>query len=106
MEIFLDIMCIVHILLCIFILTAFTNKKAAIFNVYYLIPFYWFFTMLPCWMFYHFDNKFESYEDFFILKEIQKLRYRLDDFCFSSPFTMQGILIFGLISSSYALDLC
>jgi hypothetical protein len=101
-----------HILLWVFVLSAFLNKKTAFFNVYYLIPFIYIVHLLPFHVLTKTENnigKEKSNEMRNSIKQkmiIPYLFFKLKhffDFSFQNPFSNQGMMIFGLITSAYKL---
>jgi len=92
---------------------AFLNKKYASFNLYYLIPFIYVIHIFP----FHLLNsikesmykdewkeKVESFlNSIIIISQYTGLQKILDDTCFANPLGAQGMLIFGAITSAYAL---
>jgi hypothetical protein len=95
------------------VLIAFLNKKYASFNLYYLIPFIYVIHIFP----FHFLNSIKEsiYQDdwkekvdsflnsIIIISQYTDLQKALEDNCFANPFGAQGMLIFGAITSAYAL---
>jgi len=107
------VICIFHILIWLFILLAFLNKKLAKFNLYILIPAIYIIHILP---FHLLSSLKESmYKDdweekadsltssIIVLGQYTDIQKVLDKFCFASPFSPQGMLILGAITSAYAL---
>ena len=108
-------LCIFHCLIWVFILFAFFNKKSAYINLFYVIPFVYIMHILPLHILetakekmYPDDHKermdaFLESTPFGILKVYVDTQHRLDDYCFGNPIGPQGMLIFGALSSAYAL---
>jgi hypothetical protein len=107
--------CIFHCLIWAFIIFAFLNKKTAYINLFYAIPFIYILHILP----FHIletvkeqmypDDYKDRMDSFFastpfgLLKTYVDTQHKLDDYCFGNPIGPQGMLIFGAISSAYAL---
>lgn len=106
------ILAIIHILIWIFVVFSFINKKTAYYNLYYVIPFIYIIHMLPS----HAINQSKkslypnSWEDKsnnishkliigYIFEFIQKIFQK----SFASPVSPQGLLILGSILSAYRL---
>ena len=115
MDLFFIILCIVHVAIWLFIVTAFLNKETAYYNLYYIIPIIYIVHMLP----FHIINsmkeniypeevertdKIKEMHGILIVPSIfEKVR---DDFlskCFFNPLSPQGLLIFGAITSAWRL---
>lgn len=112
MNIFFDILCIIHILIWLFIVLAFLNKKTAEFNLYYLIPLIYILHILP----FHVIIKMKEYvEPENTMEKVKVFEnnnllticfyYILNKLKFSTfnPLTPQGMMIFGAISSAWVL---
>ena len=115
LEIVFQSICIFHCLFWIFVLFAFTNKRAAYINLFFIIPIVYIIHIFP----FHFlesakesiypddykvrANKFMENTPFGILKLYIDTQHRLDDYCIGNPIGPQGMLIFGAITSAYAL---
>ena len=106
------ILCLIHILIWIFILFAFLKKKLAYYNVYYVIPIIYILHMFS----FHFLNKIKKYMYNDWMKKVHIIEnyilpIRLFQYCrnvifknsFGNPLSPQGMLILGLITSSYSL---
>jgi hypothetical protein len=107
------LLCIVHILVWLFVLVAFINKKTAYWNLFYVVPFIYILHMLP----FHLLNTMkkgmypDDWEDrtLYINSVIPpvELFTNFQKFttkhCFMSPVSPQGMLIFGAITSAWAL---
>ena len=105
--------CLLHIFVWIFVLSAFINKKTAKFNLIVLIPLIYILHILP----FHiltkmkyslYPNTATNKVDFIniiliIPKLFTSLQSTLDKLCFMSPISPQGMLIFGALSSAYRL---
>jgi len=115
MELLLNFLILFHIVIWIFILGAFINQKAAKFNLYYLIPFIYILHILPFHVIVeskkkldpeHWEEKHQNFEkDLVIPYYWGKFARSLDDRCFQNPFSVQGMLLFGAITSAWALRL-
>lgn len=114
MNLLFEILCIVHILIWVFILTAFLNKITAEFNLYYLIPFIYILHILPFHIITRMkeytepnntEEKVQIYENGNILvTNFYKIR-NFFSFSIFNPLSTQGLMIFGLITSAWALKL-
>lgn len=107
------LLCIVHTLIWLFILTAFLNKQCAYYNVYVVIPIIYLVHILPFHIIITLKQKAdpenyklheeEVYEQMIIPKYFRMLTDNLEKFCFASPLSTQGMMIFGLLSSIFVL---
>lgn len=114
MNIFFILLVVVHIMIWIFILFAFCNKKTAEINLYYIIPLIF---ILHTFLSFHVidvskhliypentTQKVNSIENYLI---IPSLFYWLKDDVFGksycNPLSAQGMLILGAITSAYAI---
>jgi hypothetical protein len=112
-SILFSILCYFHILIWIFILLAFISIKTSKINLYIVIPIIYILHLLP----FHIltetkkkvnkDNWEEDAESIdkklIIPYYFIKLQNYLEKKCLYSPFSPQGMLLFGMISSSYRL---
>jgi hypothetical protein len=108
-----EILCIVHVLVWIFVLTAFLHKDLAYYNVYYVIPLIYILHILPFHIIITLKKKYDPYnykiheehfyEKLIIPKIFRSITDKLDNFCFASPLSTQGMLIFGLLTSIFVL---
>ncbi len=108
-------LCVVHVIIWAFILFAFLNPRAATINLFYVIPFVYIIHIFP----FHFLNSMKEsmYPDdwekrvdtvvsHMVIPELfTNAQKKLDTVCFASPISAQGMLIFGAISSAWALRL-
>jgi hypothetical protein len=92
---------------------AFLNKNCAYYNIYIVIPLIYFLHILP----FHIiltlkenadpenfkEHENEVYSQMVIPKYFRLLQSKLDNYCFESPLSSQGMLIFGLLSSIFVL---
>jgi hypothetical protein len=106
-------LCLLHIFVWAFVLLAFMKKDWAKFNLFILIPFLYILHILP----FHILVKSKSIlypedsqtrcdiiESFLIIPKLfLSLQKYLEESCFMSPISPQGMLIFGALSSSYRL---
>ena len=111
----LEVLRIVHVLVWIFVLTAFLNKKCAYYNVYYLIPIIY---ILQIFLPFCLLNKIEEAADpenyikrvnqisdvTIFPKLYDNIKSIFQKYSFASPFSSQGMLIFGLLTSIFALN--
>lgn len=108
------ILCIIHVLIWLFIMTAFINKNTAEFNLYYLIPLIYIIHILP----FHIIVKLKEYiepentkekvkefDDNSIIMIIYAKFYDIFKHTTFNPLTPQGMMIFGLITSAWALKI-
>ena len=108
-----EVLCIVHVLVWVFILTAFVNKDMAYYNVYFVIPFIYIVHILPFHILISLKknsdpknyktHEEEFYETLVIPKLFRNVTGKLEGFCFASPLSTQGMLIFGLLTSIFVL---
>jgi hypothetical protein len=114
MNIFFYILCIVHILFWLFIMTAFLNKTTAEYNLYYVIPILYIIHVLPFHILISLKECVEpenTKEKVYIFENNNILTiifYKLQNmFSFSTfnPLSPQGMMIFGAITSAWALKL-
>jgi len=113
MNILFIVLCIVHLLIWAFILFAFLNKRYAYINLFYVIPIIYIIHILP----FHslveikklmypsdYKEKVEEVEGCIPpLKLWKTLHNTLEKFSFQNPMSVQGMMIFGILSSGYAL---
>jgi hypothetical protein len=112
-EVFFTVLCVFHILLWCFILLAFLNKKLASFNLYYLVPFVYIIQLLPFHVLTRikesmYKDNWEEKNDtisssMYPVKVFLDMRKSLTKVCFENPISNQGMLIFGAITSAYAI---
>jgi hypothetical protein len=110
---YFEILCIAHVLIWTFVILAFLNKNLAYYNIYYVVPLIYLIHILP----FHIIKKLKEkcdpvnfkiheesfYEILIIPKLFKDSAKKLEDYCFASPISPQGILIFGLITSLFSL---
>ena len=114
MNIFFILLVIIHLLIWIFVLTAFLSKKTAEINLYYIIPLVYVLHMLP----FHIINVLketiepENTSSKVHIVEINSIIvpifWQIKDIftnSFANPLRPQGMLIFGAITSAYALKI-
>lgn len=110
---YFEILCIIHILIWLFVLTAFLDKNLAYYNIYYVIPAIYIVHILPvhiintlkekCYPYNYKKYEEEFYETLIIPKIFRSITKELEEFCFASPLSTQGMLIFGLLTSIFVL---
>jgi hypothetical protein len=114
MNFYFELLCIVHLMVWIFVLLAFTNKRAAEINLYYIIPIIYIAHTLP----FHLLTKFKEYaepedtkskiDDYeknnFLFNNFNKLKDVFSS-SFRNPLSPQGLLILGAITSAWALKI-
>lgn len=114
MNIYFELLCIVHILVWTFILVAFVNKKTAEINLYYLIPFIYILHILPFHILVSLkhiiepentEKKIKDYENNNIIaSSFYYCRDNVFKNSFFNPLSAQGIMIFGAITSAWVLN--
>jgi hypothetical protein len=106
-------LCIVHIVIWAFVLFAFLNPKLAAVNLFYVVPLIYIIHVFPL----HFLNKAKESmypddwekradmvcESLIIPKIFVDSQRQLETYSFASPISPQGMLIFGAVSSAWAL---
>ena len=112
-ELLFFILCLIHCLIWLFVLLAFINKKTAKINLFYVIPLIYILQILPFHILVESKKKMyptnylereeNDYKKMIIPYYFNLVTDKLNNFCFRNPFNAQGMLIFGLISSAYAL---
>lgn len=105
--------CLLHISIWVFVLTAFISKKTAKINIYIVIPFIYIVHILPFHLLMeskkilYKDKSFgmaADLEDSLIIPKIFKnLTKFLEKKCMFSPISVQGQLIFGLLTCIFRL---
>lgn len=104
---------ILHICIWAFVLLAFLNTEIARLNLYYIVPLIYLIHVFPL----HFINEAKRqmypddweertttvYDSMGLPGKFLKLQHKLENNCFGSPISPQGMLIFGAISSAWAL---
>jgi hypothetical protein len=111
-AILLFILTIIHVIIWLFVLFAFVNKRTAYYNLYYIIPLIFVLHMLP----FHPLEEAKTYlypddmrqrvdliQNTLVVGRIQKMLCDCFENSFASPMTPQGMLIFGALSSAQAL---
>ena len=113
-KVFLAILVwIFHIMFWIFVLFSFVNKRASMINMTYVIPFTYLLHILPFHTLetaktYLMENNMDAKQymedkisDLFIIPTIFiKLKQELEKYCFFSPLSPQGMMLFGMISGA------
>tara|TARA_S200000501_G_C20241940_1_gene490447 strand:- start:15 stop:476 length:462 start_codon:yes stop_codon:yes gene_type:complete len=111
-KVFLAILVwIFHILFWVFVMFSFLNKRASMINMYYVIPFTYLIHILPFHTLetaktYLMENNMDAKQymedkisDLFIIPTLFiNLKNQLEKFCFFSPLSPQGMMLFGMIS--------
>lgn len=107
------IVCLIHVILWMFIMLAFLDKRTAYFNVYYLIPLIYIVHILPFHILmeikydiYEEDtsNKIREFDDTIVVPSIfAKLSNWFQKNSTFNPISPQGMMIFGLLTSIYVL---
>jgi hypothetical protein len=109
---------LIHIFLWVFVLFAFLNKNAAYCNLFIVIPIVFISHILPFHTLTEAKTKLDikirqksnnrqksiDLDQVLILpKYIKKVRNNLKNYCFASPFSPQGMLLIGAITSAFVL---
>jgi hypothetical protein len=112
-NILFTIICLFHILIWLFVLIAFIDIRTAKINLYIIVPLIYILHILPFHILVESKKKLneDNWEE--DAKKIEKkliipyyfikLMKSLKKYCFFSPISPQGMLLFGMISSSYRL---
>jgi hypothetical protein len=114
MNIIFIILWVLHILIWMFVLLAFINKKMALINIYIIIPIIYLIHILPIHLLeeskkkiYLDDNVRNNNQDkvsqVLIVPYIFNKIRNLFKNSFENPFSSQGMLIFGLLTSIYSV---
>jgi hypothetical protein len=92
---------------------AFLNRNYAYFNLYYLIPFVYVMHVLPFHVilsvkeYMYKDTWTEKTESIvssiYPVKVFSDMKEHLSKVCFENPISSQGMLIFGALTSAYAI---
>ena len=109
------LICLVHVIVWVFIMLAFFNKKTAYINLFYVIPAIYILHILPFHILVSlkkimypethqnmYDTFLES-SSFGLLNKYVELQKVFDKQCTFSPISPQGMMIFGAVTSAYAL---
>ena len=112
MNIIFIVLALIHVLIWAFILLAFIDKGLARINLLYVIPIIYLLHIFP----FHFINsakesiypddwkdKANNLEKYMIIPYLFKQIKQMFSFSFMNPFSPQGMLIFGAITSGYRL---
>ena len=112
MNIIFIVLALIHILIWAFVLLAFIDKRLARINLLYVIPAIYFLHIFP----FHFINtakesiypndwedRANNLEKNMIIPYLFKQIVNFFNFSFMNPFSAQGMLIFGAITSGYRL---
>lgn len=103
---------ILHVLVWVFVVFAFLNPKTAALNLYYIIPLIYIVHMLPFHIFGELKKKMrpDTWErddkevaNSLLLPRIHDYIATMSRNCFGSPVSPQGLLIFGAVTSAWAL---
>ena len=106
-------MAALHVLIWIFVMFAFLNPKTARLNLYYVVPLIYVLHVFPL----HFINEAKRqmypsdwedrtvtvYDAMVLPGQFLKAQNNLEKKCFASPISPQGMLIFGAITSAWAI---
>ena len=116
MNIFFIIVCLFHHIIWIFVLLAFVNKTLAKINVYIIIPLIYLIHILPFHILVSLKCKLYSNNKSKVDKDLEKINKllifpylfdklvkKLEKYSFRSPISVQGMLLFGMITSIYRL---
>ena len=108
------ILALIHIIIWLFVIFAFLNKKTAYYNLYYVIPSIFVIHMLPLHLINvlkkslypsSWEEKSEDVTNSIIIGYVHKFINNIFSNSFASPMSPQGMLILGLILSSYRLKI-
>jgi len=112
-DIFFIIVCLIHLLIWGFVLLAFIDVRTSKINVYIVVPLIYILHILPFHILTEIKKKlnkdgWEKSMDNIEKKLIipyyfRKLQTFLDKSCLFNPICAQGMLLFGIITSSYRL---
>jgi len=110
-QFLLFILTIIHVIIWLFVLFAFVNKRTAYYNLYYIIPLIFLLHMLPfhpletakAYLYPDQVQRVERLMNIMIVGRIQRALINCCKYSFASPMTPQGMLIFGALSSAQAL---
>ncbi len=101
MNIFFELLCIIHIAIWIFILLAFVNKKTAEINLYYLIPFIYVIHILPFHIIVKLKHIVEPEDTDKKVKDYESSNIFAN--ALFNPLSPQGMMILGAITSAWAI---
>ena len=112
MNIIFIVLALIHVLIWAFVLLAFIDKRLARINLLYVIPIIYLLHIFP----FHFINsakesiypndwedRANNLEKNMIIPYLFKQIVNFFNFSFMNPFSAQGMLIFGAITSGYRL---
>ena len=112
-KICFNILAIFHILIWVYVLLAFITVKTAWINLYIIIPLIYLLHILPFHIITTSKQKINpiNYKEdqakinnkITIVEYFIKYQHHCSKFCFASPISPQGMLIFGALTSSYVL---
>jgi len=107
------IICLFHCFVWLFVLLAFIDIRTARINLYIVIPIIYIIHILPFHVLTEskkiiigdeWEKKVEDFHKALIIPDkFINLQKYLDKCCFFNPLSPQGMLLFGMISSSYRL---
>lgn len=114
-EVLFFLVSVAHILIWAFVLLAFINPKTAKINAYFVVPAIYIIHLLP----FHLlswakdslypdssEARFDGIKSALVIPAIyDKVQTSLGNYCMFNPLSPQGMLIFGLITSIYAIHL-
>ena len=115
MNLIFFIICLFHVIIWLFIVFAFLNKKTSYYNLLYVIPLIYICHMLPFHILTRFKESIYKTKDEFkknnneafnilIFPSIHKyFRDNVFKNSFANPFSPQGLLILGAITSAWSL---
>lgn len=107
------LICLFHIFIWVFVLLGFIWKSTATINVFFVIPLIYIVHILPFHLLIESKKRLQG-EDWevdaqrideylYIPYYFGKFQKGLEQYCFQSPLSPQGMLILGLLLSSYRL---
>lgn len=103
---------VVHVLVWTFILFAWTNRQAAFWNLYYVVPAVYVLHMLPVHLLTEakknmrpdsWERDDKAVQGFFVFPKVYDRLVSALDGCTFNPLSPQGMLVLGAITSAWAL---
>ena len=112
-KIIFQLVCYIHILIWLYVLFAFINKNTAYYNIYYIIPIIYLLHILPFHILTTYKTKLYPDTWEYKVEKVEKNIFFMDIYYYCSdklfknstfnPFSPQGLLILGLITSTFRL---
>lgn len=110
-----EVLCVIHVIVWVFVLTAFCNETTARINLNYVVPGIYVLHMLP----FHIltgskkllipdDNtrltrQTDVESHLWGVAQFKKVQNFLDARCYFNPLSVQGMMLWGVITSNYTL---